>query len=237
MITIRPKPKLFPSHHNLVLDVREQAALDMLFDLDPLLDDERELLHQVLRAGIKTMNQHAEKHRDPHEPTRTQVETAKRASSQDVGRKRSVHFPRHVEIDLTNDQRDRLDYLADRVPHESDAALLSEVLSLGICAMREVVDRASATETDGSTLEAPSPKRPRSVENYLGYPIEEDLRRRLEEFLNDCPGVLTDEEAFQMLIDLGLRHAEGRAPAEVLKKVRAATRRRQRILAGLRPVR
>lgn len=229
MITIRPRPKLFPSHHNLVLDAEERGALDDLFDLNPLLDDERELLHRVLRAGIKTMNQHAEKHRDPHEPTRTQVETAKRASSQDVGRKRSVHFPRHVAIDFTNDQRDRLDYLADRVPHESDAALLSEVLSLGICAMREVVDRASATETDGSTLEAPSPKRPRSVENYLGIPIREGLRQRLEDFLADCPGVISDEDAFAMLIELGLRRAERETAAQVIDRIKRASRRRRMI--------
>jgi hypothetical protein len=64
-----------------------------------------------------------------------------------------------------------------------------------------------------STLPFPKPTRrpersdsPEPVENYVGVPLPEGLRRRLQTFVNDRPE-LTLEEACAMLLDLGLRKA------------------------------
>lgn len=78
------KPKLFPTHFNLILDGDERWALENLYDLDPHLLDEVELLHQVIHAGIRALNQVAEKRlNDPHRLTRTQIESSKTASTKD----------------------------------------------------------------------------------------------------------------------------------------------------------
>lgn len=47
------KPRLFPTHIKLILDGDERNALEALYDLDPFLLDEVELIHRSFRRGSR----------------------------------------------------------------------------------------------------------------------------------------------------------------------------------------
>jgi hypothetical protein len=165
--SITPKPKLFPEHFNLLLDADERLALDDLYELDTSLTEPIEIVHEALRAGIKALNQAAQQRgRDPHEPTRTELEAGKRSTA-----RRNEKSPPQKEPSIY-------------------------------------------------------PKPHYHVENYIGIPLETRLRIKLEDFLLENQGVMTDEEAFQLLLDLGLRYAAGERPSEVIQRVRKEARRR-----------
>ena len=72
--------KLFPTHFRLILDEVERLHMDHLYNLDPHLVDELELLHKVIDKGIAVMKQEAEENRDPHNMTRTQLSASKSAA-------------------------------------------------------------------------------------------------------------------------------------------------------------
>lgn len=169
------KPKMFPDTFNLLLDADERHALDDLYDLDTSLREPIEIVHEALRAGIKALNQAAQqRRRDPHEPTRTELEAGKRSTA----RKNEKSSPK----------------------------------------------------------KAPSiyPKPHYHVENYIGIPLETRLRIKLEDFLAENQGVLSDEEAFRMLLDLGLEHAAGKKPDHVLDMIKKEHRRRRLLRLALR---
>lgn len=52
------------------------------------------------------------------------------------------------------------------------------------------------------------PHRDTHLENYVGIPLEERLRKRLEDFLAAFPDAIQEEEALAMLLDLGLERAD-----------------------------
>lgn len=137
--------KLFPTHFRIILDEGERGAMDRLWEHNPTFNEEVDLLHAVLREGIKVMNR-AAKNRQP-ELTRTQLEANKRSMAQSVSEKGILRDP-------------------------------------------------AQTFTEH-----------RHVENYVGFPIGERLRQRLEDFFGDHPD-LDDETGFALLLDLGLRKAE-----------------------------
>lgn len=169
MNSMNHKPKMFPEHFNLLLDADEHAALDDLYDLDPYLDGPNELLHQVLRAGIRALNELTRKHpKDPHEPTRTQVEATKRKNAQK----------------------------SDRSPEKEKER--------GIY-----------------------PKPHYHIEDKITLPLERRLRMRLEDFLAENQGVMSDAESLQMLLDLGLEHAADERPDHVLDMIKKEYRRRR----------
>jgi hypothetical protein len=166
--SIKPKPKMFPEHFNLLLDVEERNALDDLYELDPYLDGPNELLHQALRAGIRALNELTRKHpKDPHEPTRADVEATKRSKAQ------------HKENSSPSKERTIF------------------------------------------------PKPHYHIEDYVAVPLETRLRIRLEDFLAENQGVLSDEESLQMLLDLGLEHAADQKPDHVLDMIKKEYRRRR----------
>lgn len=167
--SIKPKPKLFPQHVHLVLEADEHAALDTLYEEDPYLDGPNELIHQALRAGIRTLNELTRKNpRDPHEPTRTEVEEGKRKSAQRSERS-------------TENGRERRIY----------------------------------------------PKPHYHIEDTITLPLETRLRIRLEDFLAENQGVMSDEEAVRMLLDFGLEHAASEKPDHVLDMIKKEYRRRR----------
>lgn len=105
----RPKP--FPTHFKIILTEHERIALDTLYERDPHLIDELELLHEVIAAGIRAKNREAEaRGSGSAEPTRTEIEIAKSKRTTAVnGQGRSCRdqepalFPvphRHVELYL-----------------------------------------------------------------------------------------------------------------------------------------
>lgn len=82
------KPKLFPSHFNLLLNESERSALDNLFNLDPDLADEIELVHRAIEAGIRVMNaEAARKREDPHARGPTRCEIAVRRNAMTIRRR------------------------------------------------------------------------------------------------------------------------------------------------------
>lgn len=110
-----------------------------------------------------------------------------------------LKFPSTMQVKLSPAQRIAMEELADQEPHENDERLLNKVVSRGIEAMR---DDASSSEM--TTLA--KRMQHREVENYIGVPLEERLRRKLEAFLRDHPDGISEEDAAAMLLDLGLRH-------------------------------
>lgn len=95
-----------------------------------------------------------------------------------------------------------------------------------------------------STSPFPKPARPEPhdspepVENYVGVPLPEELRRKLQAFVDARPG-LTVEDACAMLLDLGLRKAnEEQEPTGGEQEDRRVARRsagtaRRRLLLAL----
>lgn len=166
--SIKPKPKMFPEHFNLVLKADEHAALDTLYEQDPYLDGPNELLHQALRAGIRTLNELRRKNpKDPHEPTRAEVEAAKRSSAQ----------------------------LKENSSPSKERTIF--------------------------------PKPHYHIEDYVAVPLETRLRIKLEDFLAENQGVMSDEEAVRMLLDLGLEHAADEKPDHVLDMIKKEYRKRR----------
>lgn len=168
--SLKPKPKMFPEHFNLLLDAGEHVALSELYEQDPYLDGPNELLHQALRAGIRALNELTRKHpRDPHEPTRSEVEASKRSNGQNNERSSS--------------KEERRIY----------------------------------------------PKPHYHIEDTITLPLETRLRVRLEDFLAENQGVMSDEEALQMLLDLGLEYAADQKPDHVLDMIKKEYRRRRKL--------
>ena len=134
-------PRLFPTHFNIILDAYQRSALEDLFELDPHLLDEVELLHDVIREGIKAMNRAAEERGDTRgiEPTRTEVEASKEArAARSWSSKSWAPTPhRHIEsyiafpIDegLRQDLEDFLDANESLGEEEAYALLLARGLA------------------------------------------------------------------------------------------------------------
>lgn len=145
MTNMNHKPKMFPERFNLLLEADEHAALDTMYEDDPYLDGPNELLHQALRAGIRALNELTRKNpKDPHEPTRTDVEAAKRSNAQlkensspSKGRtifpKPHYHIEDYVAVPLETRLRIKLeDFLAENqgvMPAEDAVQML---LDLGL---------------------------------------------------------------------------------------------------------
>lgn len=90
-----------------------------------------------------------------------------------------------------------------------------------------------------STSPFPKPARPEPhdspepVENYVGVPLPEELRRKLQAFVDAHPE-LTVEDACAMLLDLGLRKADQEAKRTGVEGAPRQERPRARGTARLR---
>ena len=62
------------------------------------------------------------------------------------------------------------------------------------------------------------PVRERHVENYVGVPLQERLRIKLERFVAAFPDAIPEEDLFAMLLDLGLEEAAA-LPLAKLKRI------------------
>ena len=145
-----------------------------------------------------------------------------------------MDFPRHVELDLTEEQRAGMQYLVDHLPHEDDTLLLSQVLSRGIQLVEEESRHGLANSfkpfEEGSRIRARH-----DVPNYIGVPLAERLREKLQRFLDAHPDAIGEEQAAAMLLDLGLHSTELLPLAERDKDAKRAARCRQlRAIAGAR---
>ena len=135
-------------------------------------------------------------------------------------------FPTHFQIILTAQERSALETLYDLDTQLVDEMeLLHEVIAAGIRvknrAFEEKGDTTSPTRTEreaskqavasrstrdgASKSRAPSPHR--HVELYLGFPINERLRQKFEDYLDEHPTV-SEEEAGAFLLYQGLYRDE-----------------------------
>jgi len=225
------RPRLFPSRFNLLLDEAERGALQDLFELHPNLVDESELLHEALRAGIKQLNEadSAQLKEPERPPNRTEVQARKRALADDD--RLVMDFPSHIELDLTEEQQEGMQYLADHLPHRSDEKLLGTILERGIDLARQELAKPFKP-TFAPAVRPRGIERRDHVENYIGVPLEERLRMKLEDFLLSHEDALPDEKAYAMLLDLGLDAADQPIDKVIATAKRAARSRRTVRRAG-----
>ena len=157
------------------------------------------------------------------------------------GMKHPKLFPTHFNLVLTAYENGALDELFEH-DHllRDENELIHKALAAGIKVMTEAAAKRRKAEDPQPTrtqllaraaMKRP-PRVPRQAENYIGFPLSERLRLRLEDFLEDCPGAMDEERAAAMLLDLGLQAAEGQAaedlPAdEVVEMGRRAARKRR----------
>jgi hypothetical protein len=150
----------FPTHFNLILDGFEHADCWELWGHDPYLLSPLELLHKVVKAGLKAMRQTMyEERKDPEHENRVQWESRHRAEEEVQGKRAGL-----------NGSRCR-----------------------------------SASKPD--------------IPNYVGVPLEEPLRRRLEHAYSEHGNGIIEEEFFARLLELGLdgleqQQVQGRRPTE-----------------------
>lgn len=152
-------------------------------------------------------------------------------------------FPTHFRVILSEEERSALDTLWDELGGQMDeeVEMIHRALQEGIKVLNREVEaqRRNADRPPTRTqLEAQkrTEKRARRlspdsavVENYVATPISGELQRRLEAFLIRHPD-MSEEDAIQHLLDVGLRSGEG---DEQTTLERAARRARLSILRGL----
>lgn len=208
-------PRPLPDHYRIILEPKELHALENIYEVQPWWREPVELLHMVIREGLKAMNRAGASKRDPTESTRSENEVhqekldkmsrSARAENPvvallkkiEAGEALSLKFPKTLTVTLSPEQQEAMREIADREPHANDAQLVSKVISKGIEAMKGdgVVVPLAAART----------KRARHKEREKDVSLEDRLRKRLTKFLREHPEAPSKEEARTLLADLGTR--------------------------------
>lgn len=208
--TMAPRP--LPDHYSIILEPKELSALENIYEVQPWWREPVELLHTVIREGLKSMNRGGASKRDPTESTRSEIEVNREARAKlsaqernpvvalldrlEAGDAFSLKFPARLTVELTPEQQDAMQEIADREPHANDAQLLNRVIDRGIEAMKSdgvVVPLAART------------KRARHKDREKDVSLEDRLRKKLTKFLAEHPNALAKGEARRLLADLGTR--------------------------------
>lgn len=139
-------PSTFPTHFKIILDHAEQSLLDDLWQAEPWWREPMELFHAVLRRGIGTMKEEAEENRDPHQPTRIELEaTAASADGHTLGAVPHRCIEPYVAAPVSERTRQRLeDALSQTDLGEEE--LYEVLLNLGLDAVEK---------NEGSIVSAP----------------------------------------------------------------------------------
>lgn len=177
-------PKPLPEHYRIILEPAELTALENIYEVQPWWREPLELLHTVIREGLKAMNRAGASKPDPTESTRSQIETRREAKAAQASRNPvvvlldrleagdalSLKFPSRLTIELSPEQQEEMQQIADTEIHANDAALVSKVLDRGIEAMKggTIVPLATAHT-----------KRARHKEREKDISLEDRLRKRL----------------------------------------------------------
>lgn len=186
-------PKPLPEHYRIILDPKELGALERIYEVQPWWREPVELLHMVIREGLKSMNRAGASKRDPTESTRSEIEVNREKINEmsrmaraenpvvallhkiEAGDALSLKFPARVSVELTPAQQEGMREIADREPHASDEQLLSRVISVGIEAMKgESPVQPLATNADGTRT-----KHARHKERWGDVSLEDRLRKTL----------------------------------------------------------
>lgn len=208
-------PRPLPDHYSIILEPQELHALETIYEVQPWWREPLELLHMVIREGLKAMNRAGASKRDPTESTRSEIEVRQEKLNEmsrtaraenpvvallkkiEAGDALSLKFPKTLTVELTPEQQEAMQLIADREPHANDALLLGRVISKGIEAMKGdgVVVPLAAART----------KRARHKEREKDVSLEDRLRKKLTKFLREHPEGMSKEEARTLLTDLGTR--------------------------------
>jgi hypothetical protein len=152
-------------------------------------------------------------------------------------------FPTHIRLILDADEQTALDTLWDELGARmvDELELIHRALREGIKvlnreveAQRKNPDRPpTRTQLEAQNSVEKKARRLSSesavVENYVATPINGEMRKRLESYLVRHPE-MSEEDAIQHLLDVGLRSGEGDKQTTL---ERAARRARIGILRGL----
>lgn len=208
-------PRPLPDHYRIILEPKDLHALENIYEVQPWWREPVELLHMVIREGLKSMNRAGASKRDPTESTRSENEVhqekldklSREARAEnpvvallrkiEAGDALSLKFPKTLTVTLSPEQQEAMREIADREPHANDAQLVSKVISKGIEAMKGdgVVVPLAAART----------KRARHKEREKDVSLEDRLRRKLTKFVDRHPDALSKQEARTLLADLGTR--------------------------------
>jgi hypothetical protein len=146
-------------------------------------------------------------------------------------------FPNQFNLLLERGERSAFDDLFEKEPWwREPIELLHAVIRKGLVVMKEDAEEnydphqptrtqltARAANADGQTSSATSAIAPhRCIERYIGAPISEEIRQRLEDVLDDHED-LTEEDLYQGLLQLGLDKLEENP--EALKTVQSRSDR------------
>lgn len=209
-------PKPLPENYRIILETDELMALEQIYEVQPWCREPVEVLHLAIREGLKAMNRARASKRDPTEPTRSEMEVSReqdaarlqRAATKspvlallkklEAGDALSLKFPKTLTVELTPEQQDAMQLIADREPHPlGDAQLVSRVISLGIESMKGD-SHVQPLATNART------KRARHKEREKDVSLEDRLRKKLTKFLTDHPDAMSKQDARALLADLGL---------------------------------
>lgn len=208
-------PKPLPEHYRIILEPHELTALENIYEAQPWWREPLELLHEVIREGLKAMNRAGASKQDPTEPTRSQLEVDREAKAKlsaraanpvlallkklETGVAHPFEFPATLTVELTPSQQEAMLEIANREPHANDEQLLSRILDRGIESTQDDYDEHQSLFTNTHT------KRARHKEREGNVSLEDRLRKKLTKFLDQHPDAMSAEDARAMLADLGAR--------------------------------
>lgn len=210
-------PRPLPDHYSIILEPKDLHALENIYEVQPWWREPVELLHMVIREGLKSMNRAGASKRDPTESTRSEIEVRREKIKEmsrsaramnpvvalldklEAGDALSLKFPATLTVTLSPEQQEAMQAIADRESHPlGDAQLVSRVIDRGIEAMNSdgaIVPLATTART----------KSARHKEREKDVSLEERLRKKLTKFVAANPGTLSKDEARKLLADLGER--------------------------------
>jgi len=127
-------------------------------------------------------------------------------------------FPTHFKIILDPQEQSALENLYELAPHLRDEVeLIHKAIQKGIVVLnQEATARKKEPEYHPTRSELQA-SGSHQVENYVGIPLEERLRRKLQAFLDAHPDAMPEEKAYALLLELGVDRAADRHLAKMFK--------------------
>lgn len=86
-------PKPLPTQYRIILEPGELTVLEKIYEVQPWWRDPLELLHMIIREGLKSMNRAGASKRDPTEPTRSEMEVSREQDAARLQRSAQTKSP------------------------------------------------------------------------------------------------------------------------------------------------
>ena len=172
-------PLAFPKRITVELDDTQQEGLTFLANILPHTSDES-LLNEAVGEGLLVMLQRARRSR---EDAAEKGDAPPRAPM-----KNSLGFPARLPVSWDG-KHDLNEIHAREAEHDKEQARMTRELGLAM----------SADDGDVPGF--------RPVENYIGVPLQEGLRRGLESLVNAYPEI-EEENLYATLLGLGIKKVQ-----------------------------